>query len=155
MATTLSIGDRAPAFTLKTQSGEDWQLETALENGPVVLFFYPKDETKICTAEACSFRDRHEVFTESGAQIVGISSDSVESHRRFASRHTLPYTLLSDPGGKVRGQFGVKKTLGLFDGRVTFVIDRDRTIAHVFSSALHAERHVQEALRTIQRMTTS
>lgn len=153
MASELKAGDRAPSFSLPTQTGDEWDLERALESGPVVLFFYPKDETPVCTAEACSFRDQHEVFVEHGAQVVGVSSDSVSSHQSFASHHKLPYTLLSDRDGQVRAKFGVGKTLGLFDGRVTFVIDKDRTIRHVFRSALAAQRHVDEALRTVQRLS--
>ena len=153
MSHQLEAGEKAPNFTLPTQSGESWRLVDALSEGPVVLFFYPKDETKVCTAEACSFRDQHEVFADSGASVVGVSSDSVGSHKRFAEHHRLPYTLLSDVGGKVRKQFGIKKTLGLFDGRVTFVIDRDGTVRHAFSSALNAQAHVEEALRTVRELT--
>ncbi len=117
-----------------------------------MLFFYPQDDTPICTAEACSFRDRHVDFVGLGAQVVGISSDSVSSHERFRSKHDLPYVLLSDPGGSVRRLFGVKKTLGLLEGRVTFVIDRNGIVRHAFSSALSAKKHVVEALATLERL---
>jgi thioredoxin-dependent peroxiredoxin len=148
----LEPGEKAPNFSLSTDDGESWELVRALAKGPVVLFFYPKDDTPGCTAEACTFRDQHESFAASGAQVVGVSSDSIASHGRFKARHQLPYTLLSDPGGKVRKLFGVKKTLGLWDGRVTFVIDQDGTLRHVFRSALDARRHVDEALRTIRQL---
>jgi peroxiredoxin Q/BCP len=118
-----------------------------------VLFFYPKDDTPVCTREACSFRDEHEVFAKSGAQVVGVSSDSVSSHERFKTRHALPYTLLSDADGRLRELYGVKKRLGLLDGRVTFVIDRQGIVRHVSSFALNAERHVEEALSTIRELT--
>jgi thioredoxin-dependent peroxiredoxin len=149
----LEPGEKAPNFSLTTDRGQPWELARELEKGPVVLFFYPKDDTPGCTAEACTFRDQHEVFAASGAQVVGVSSDSVASHERFKTRHNLPYTLLSDPGGNVRKLFGVKKTLGLWDGRVTFVIDQDGTLRHVFRSALDARRHVDEALRTIRELS--
>lgn len=152
MGKTLASGDKAPDFTLATQAGEPWQLSHALEQGPVVLYFYPKDETPVCTAEACRFRDMHDAFVGTGAAIVGVSSDSVDSHKAFAEHHRLPYTLLSDPGGEVRAQFGVKKTLGLIDGRVTFVIDQQGTIRHAFSSALNARAHVEQALATLESL---
>jgi peroxiredoxin Q/BCP len=148
----LEPGDTAPSFTLRTHLNEDWSLERALARGPVVLFFYPKDDTPVCIAEACAFRDRHQVFSDRGAQVVGISSDDVASHKSFASRHDLPYTLLSDPEAEVRDLFGVKRTLGFLEGRVTFVIDRDGRIAHVHSAALDAESHVVEALNALDAL---
>ena len=117
---------------------------------PVVLFFYPKDDTPGCTKEVCAFRDDHEEFGRLDAEVIGISSDSVESHRSFAENHDLPFTLLSDEGGKVRQLYGVPNTLGLFPGRVTYVIDREGVVRHIFSSQLAASRHVQEALEALR-----
>jgi peroxiredoxin Q/BCP len=117
-----------------------------------VLYFYPKDDTPGCTAEACAFRDQYEVFRDAGAEVIGISSDSAKSHQAFAARHSLPFVLLSDPAGKVRGQFGVGKTLGLFPGRVTFVMDRDGIVRHAFDSQLMATRHVSEALDVVKQL---
>ncbi|MCA9639980.1 MAG: peroxiredoxin [Polyangiaceae bacterium] len=148
----LEAGQQAPEFTLTTQAGERWTLSQQAAKGPVVLFFYPKNDTPVCIVEACSFRDQHEVFARLGAQVVGVSSDNVQSHGRFAGKHELPYTLLADEGGEVRSLFGVKKTLGFFDGRVTFVIDQGRLIRHVFSSALNAKGHVEAALQTVQEL---
>ncbi|MBX3184769.1 MAG: peroxiredoxin [Polyangiaceae bacterium] len=148
----LKVGELAPEFTLETQAGEPWSLAEQVQQGSVVLFFYPKDNTRVCTAEACQFRDSHAVFVEHGATVVGISSDSVASHQAFAGKHALEYVLLSDPGGRVRAQFGIKKALGLIDGRVTFVIDRERRVQHVFSSMLNAGAHVEEALATVKRL---
>lgn len=145
-------GDRVPDFTLDDHLGRPWRLADALARGPLVLFFYPKDDTPVCTVEVCAFRDQHEVFSRRGAQVVGVSSDGVASHRSFAGRHDLPYTLLADPGGRVRALLGVKKTLGFFDGRVTFVIDRDGRVAHVHSSAMNAKSHVSEALAALERL---
>jgi peroxiredoxin Q/BCP len=154
MARQLAAGDRAPEFTLRDQTGADWRLTDALARGPVVLFFYPKDDTPVCIVEACAFRDQHQVFAERGAQVVGVSSNDVESHQRFAGRYDLPYTLLSDPEGELRGKFGVKKTLGFFDGRVTFIIGSDGVVAHVHSSALDAKGHVSEALAALERLSS-
>jgi len=148
----LEPGQRAPDFTLFTQTSAPWTLSEQTAKGPVVLFFYPKNDTPVCIVEACTFRDQHEVFLQHGAQVVGVSSDSVASHERFAGKHELPYTLLSDEGGRVRELFGVKKTLGFFDGRVSFVLDQGRLVRHVFSSALNAKGHVSEALETIREL---
>ncbi len=152
MGNALDVGDLAPDFTLPTQDGSEVSLASLVARGPLVLFFYPKDETAGCTAEVCSFRDAHETFVEAGAVVVGISSDDVDSHQRFASRHRLPYTLLADRGGKVRAAFGVKKTLGLLPGRVTYVIDRDRRVRHVHDAQILATSHVGEALAVVQRL---
>ena len=145
----LKPGDAAPDFTLSTQTGDSWSLHEQLQEGPVVLFFYPKDDTPICTAEACAFRDRHEVFVGKGARVVGVSSDSVSSHQSFANRHDLPFTLLSDLGGEVRALFGVKKTLGFVDGRVTFIIDKSAVVRHVHAAAFGAKGHVDSALEVL------
>ena len=146
MTKQLAAGQKTPNFSLLTQSGERWELAAALERGPLVVFFYPKDETAICTAEACAFRDEYEQFLQLGVEVVGISRDSPEAHKSFAEHHRLPFTLLSDPDGHVRGLFGIRRTLGLFDGRVSFLIDRSGVIRMVFSSAFNASAHVEQAL---------
>jgi peroxiredoxin Q/BCP len=146
----VEAGTAAPHFTLPSQSGEMVSLEDFLGRKPVVLYFYPKDDTPGCKREACAFRDDYEQFGGLDAEVVGISSDSVESHRRFAENHDLPFTLLSDEGGKVRELYGVPNTLGLLPGRVTYVIDREGMVSHVFSSQLAASRHVEEALRALR-----
>ena len=152
---TLAIGDRAPEFTLPA-SGERGKSVTLSEltesKKAVVVFFYPKDDTPGCTVEACTFRDSYDAFTEAGAAVVGISSDSVASHDRFASKHRLPMTLLSDADGKVRALFGVKSTLGLMPGRATFVLDGSGVVRHVFVSQLRASKHVGEALTVVKRI---
>jgi thioredoxin-dependent peroxiredoxin len=116
----VDAGSKAPNFTLPSQSGEMVSLKDFLGKKPVVLFFYPKDDTPGCTKEACAFRDDYEEFEKLDAEVIGISSDSVESHRSFAEKHFLPFTLLSDEGGKVRRLYGVPSTFGLFPGRVTY-----------------------------------
>jgi len=146
----VSVGSKAPDFTLPSQSGEMVSLEDFIGTKPVVLFFYyPKDDTPGCTKQACAFRDDYEEFRTRDAEVIGISSDSVDSHRGFASKHDLPFTLLSDEGGKVRRLYGVPNAFGLFPGRVTYVIDEEGVVRHVFSSQLGVERHVQEALRAL------
>ena len=148
----IRVGDEAPGFELPSQSGEPVRLRDLTGEKAVVLYFYPRDGTPGCTAEACSFRDEYEAFVEAGAEVVGVSSDSAESHGRFAARNALPFTLLSDEDGKVRKLYGVPSTLGLFPGRVTYVIDRGSTVRHVFSSLLGATRHVEEALAVVRSL---
>ena len=146
----LAVGDRAPDFALPDASGATIRLSDFRGKKAVVLYFYPKDDTPGCTKEACGFRDSYEEFAGAGAEVIGVSSDSGDSHRGFASKYKLPFTLLSDQGGKVRQQYGVPATLGLLPGRVTFVIDRDGVVRHVFNSQLAATRHVSEALGALR-----
>ena len=141
------VGERAPEFELRDQNGAVVQLTGLRRQGPVVIFFYPKDDTTGCTKEACRFRDDFARFRQTGAQIVGISSDSVESHQRFAAKYALPYTLLSDPGGRARKLYGASSFFGLMPGRATFVIDREGIVRHVFSSQTKFEEHADEAFR--------
>ena len=149
---SVEVGDPAPDFTLPSQSGEQVRLSDVWRRGPVVLYFYPKDETPGCTTEACTFRDSYEAFTEAGAEVVGVSSDSVTSHESFATKHRLPFVLLADEGGRVRRQYGVKPTLGILPGRVTYVIDGDGVVRHVFSSQTGVQRHVHEALDALNEI---
>jgi thioredoxin-dependent peroxiredoxin len=149
---TLSIGNRAPDFCLQSQKGETVKLSDFLGKKTVVVFFYPKDDTPGCTAESCSFRDSYDAFTEAGAEVIGISADSVGSHEQFASKHRLPMTLLSDPGGETAAHYGIKPMFGILPGRVTFVIDRQGIVRHVFSSQLRATRHVDEALVVVKQL---
>ncbi|HEX6540520.1 MAG TPA: peroxiredoxin [Ktedonobacterales bacterium] len=150
----VAVGDRAPDFTLPDQTGKPVRLGDLLGERVVVLYFYPKDETPGCTAEACSFRDSYQVFKDAGAEVVGISTDTVESHQSFAAHHQLPFVLLSDADGALRKRYGVPTTFGLLPGRVTYVIDRDGIVRHIFSSQLQAEKHVSEAIKTIKAIQT-
>ena len=143
-------GDRAPDFSLPDAGGRMIGLTEFRGKKPVVLYFYPKDDTPGCTKEACSFRDQYEDFTAAGAEVIGVSSDSGESHRKFADKYKLPFTLLSDRDGQVRKRYGVPATLGLLPGRVTFVIDKEGVVRHVFNSQLQATRHVQESLAALR-----
>ena len=150
MSKQLVVGDAAPDFSLPSQKGGVVNLRDLLGTCEVVLYFYPKDNTPGCTAEAKAFRDSYEVFREMGAEVVGVSSDSVDSHIDFASRCDLPFTLLSDPGGKVRKLYGVPPTLGLLPGRVTYVIDANGVVRHIFNSQFNATKHVEEAIRVLK-----
>jgi thioredoxin-dependent peroxiredoxin len=146
----VGVGDVAPDFTLPSHSGEEVSLRDFVgKKRAVVLFFYPKDDTPGCTKEACSFRDGYEQFGNLGVEVIGVSSDSVRSHQRFVEKHDLPFVLLSDEGGEVRRLYGVPNTFGLFPGRVTYVIDQEGVVKHVFSSQLQAARHVEEALEAL------
>ena len=152
MARGIRAGDKAPDFTLPSQSGEQVRLYDRLGERVVVLYFYPKDNTPGCTAEACAFRDSHEVFTDAGAEVIGVSSDSVAKHTAFADQHELPFTLLSDQGGRVRKSYGVPAVVGLIPGRVTYVIDRQGTVRHVFNSMTNIGRHVSDALEVVRQL---
>lgn len=152
MADRIGVGDDAPDFTLPSQTGFDVTLSHFQEKKTVVLFFYPKDDTRGCTAEVCSFRDSYEVFAEAGAEVIGISSDSVDSHERFAGKYALPFTLVSDRDGEVRKRYGVPSTLGILPGRVTYVIDRSGKVRHVFNSMTNIGEHVQGALKIVQEL---
>lgn len=145
----VNVGDRAPDFTLPSQTGDPVRLSDLLGDKAIVLFFYPKDDTPGCTAEACAFRDSYEAFTDAGAEVVGISGDSVGSHRRFVAGHRLPFILLSDADGAVRRRYGAARWMGLLRARVTFVIDRDGIVRHVFESQFAAAQHVTEALAAL------
>jgi peroxiredoxin Q/BCP len=142
-------GTPAPDFELHDQNGSVVRLSQFRGRNPVVLYFYPKDETKGCTIEACAFRDETPEFEAKGAVVIGVSDDSTESHAKFAAKHSLGFTLLSDKGGKVRKLYGVKKVLGIIPGRVTYVIDRAGIVRHIFSSSIDFAGHVREALAAL------
>lgn len=148
----LKIGDRIPNFTLPSATGETVNIEDFIGKKSLVIYFYPKDDTPGCTAESCAFRDSYEVFTDAGAEVIGISGDSPESHQKFAQKYDLPFILLSDQGNKVRKLFGVPSTLFILPGRVTYVIDKEGIVKHIFDSMLDFKAHVDEAIKTIQSM---
>lgn len=146
----LSKGTKVPPFTGTTSENESFDVASILGKKPIVIFFYPKNNTPVCTKEACAFRDAFEDFTDHGVSVIGISSDSVASHKAFASQHRLPFTLLSDEKGEIQQLFGVERQFfGLFSSRITFVIDKNGQIAKAFKSQLQPEKHVQEALEAL------
>lgn len=149
----LKPGDQAPDFSLPTATGETFRLSDYRGKRAVVLFFYPKDDTPGCTAEACSFRDQYQDFQDLGAEVVGVSSDSEASHQRFAEKHSLPFPLLADAGGRLRKLYQVPRALlGLLPGRVTYVIDKEGTVQYIFDSMSRATDHVAQAREVLQKV---
>jgi thioredoxin-dependent peroxiredoxin len=155
MGKPLDEGEKLPAFSLPDQDGKPVESASLLGQGPLVIFFYPKDESKGCTAEACAFRDQYETFTDAGATVIGISRDDADRHRRFIARHSLPFRLLTDAGGAVANLFGVPKTLGVVPGRSTYVFDAQGVLRHQFHSQIQATRHVQEARRIVEELAAA
>lgn len=151
----LKINQQIPVFEALDQEA---QLVTSksFSGSPLVLYFYPKDDTPGCTAQACAFRDAIEDFKSLDVRVVGISSDSPESHKKFAERHQLPFTLLSDSSNKIRQQFGVPKSLfGLLPGRVTYLFDSNGKLVHIFNSQLNVKQHIGEALNKMKKIEQS
>lgn len=153
MPDQVKVGDKAPVFSLLSEEGESINLGDLVGLSPIVLYFYPKDNTAVCTKEACAFRDSFDEFRKiEDTRVIGISSDSVESHKKFSTDNELPFTLLSDPGGRVRKLYGVPKTLWLLPGRATYVIDKAGIVRHIFSSQLNYQKHVEEALSALKSL---
>ena len=149
----LQIGALIPELTLPDQNGKMFDIKNVLGSKKLVIYFYPKDDSPGCTKEACYFRDLFEVFKEADAVIIGISGQSVESHKKFAVKHRLSFTLLSDSGNKIRKLFGVPtNAFGILPGRVTYVADRSGKVAYMFNSQIQAERHVDEALKILKEL---
>ncbi len=148
----LAAGDHAPLVALTDQHGTERRSDQ-LAGKALVLFFYPKDDTPGCTAEACAFRDSYADLQALGAEVWGVSGDDLASHQRFASRHNLPYPLLVDQGNRLRQAFGVPNVLGLLPGRVTYVIDGEGVIRHVFNNLLDGAAHRNEARAALQRLS--
>jgi peroxiredoxin Q/BCP len=147
----IDTGDAAPDVVLSTHDGEQIRLADYAGKKAVVLFFYPKDGSPVCTKEVCAFRDAYEDFVDAGAVVIGVSGDSAAQHQTFAASHRLPFLLASDRDGEARRAFGVPTSMGLVPGRVTYVIDLEGIIRHVFSSQFAADRHVKEALTVLRK----
>jgi len=144
----VKIGDIVPRFSLPDQDGRVLDIGEYLGRKKLVIFFYPQDGSLNCTREACYFRDLTEVFDEAGAVVIGISGQSVESHKNFAEKNRLTYTLLSDSKNEVRKLFGVpSKAFGFIPGRVTYVTDREGRVVFIFDSQTDTQRHADEALK--------
>lgn len=153
MAHLLSAGSRIPEFILRDQDGNEVRSRELIGEKILVIYFYPKDFTPGCTREACSFRDNLQEFVEAGARVVGISSDSVATHQKFAQSCSLNYQLLSDPDRSVHQQFGIPTSFfGLLSGRVTFVIDLEGVIGHVFESQFQPLKHVSSSLDMVREL---
>ena len=148
----LKIGDKIPSFSLQDQHGNIRTSEKFQK--PLVLFFYPKDDTPGCTIEACGFRDKYDLFKILGAEVWGISNGNSQSHLEFAHKNKLQYPLLCDIDNKLRENFGVPKKLGFIEGRVTYIIDSNGIIIHIFEDLLNGPAHIKEAimaLKTLQK----
>jgi len=146
----LKKGDKVPSFTLTDQHGNPFDIDAVLGKKKLIIYFYPRNETKVCTAQACSFRDAYQDFQDLGCEVIGISSDDVESHVSFAENHRLPFVLLSDGNKKVRKLFGVANDLLVIPGRTTYVINKEGVIIHIFSDQLSAGKHIKEALKALK-----
>ncbi|MCB4756466.1 MAG: peroxiredoxin [Elusimicrobia bacterium] len=149
---SVKVGDKAPDFTLVDQSGNAVRLKDHIGKEIVVLYFYPKDDTYGCIAESSAFRDQYDLFKQAGADIIGISSDSPESHLQFAATYKLPFILLSDPRNKVRTRYGVPATMGLIPGRVTYVIDKSGIVRFILNSQFNPISHVEGSLKTVREL---
>jgi peroxiredoxin Q/BCP len=148
----VEVGELAPDFTLPDQDGEQVSISSYLGKSSVVLFFYPKDFSPGCTTQACHFRDNYEDFTDLGAEVIGVSSDSVESHKRFLEEYLFPFRLLSDESGKIRKLYGATKGFGLLPGRYTFIIDKQGIIKYIFTSETNMKKHIEESLRILREI---
>ena len=146
MSIRVEVGQKAPFFVLYDQNGESFNSETDLKGKTTVVYFYPKDESAVCTKEACAFRDSYQEFTDAGIQVVGINNADVESHKHFAEKNRLPFRLLSDPGNSVIKQFGVKNALFL-TGRETFIIDDKGIVVYKFRDFFKGAAHAKEVLQ--------
>lgn len=149
----MEVGDKIPAVTLRDKDGNDFDLQNLIGK-PAVIYFYPKNFTPGCTKEACNFRDSYQDFQDLGAEVIGISADSEDSHTKFAGKLNLPFILLSDGSKKARKAFGVKSNLlGMLPGRETFVFDKEGKLLHNFNS-MNAQRHMPEALAVLKKYTS-
>jgi thioredoxin-dependent peroxiredoxin len=148
----LKVGDKLPNFTAKDTNGNLFNSEDYIGNQSLVIYFYPKDETKVCTQQACSFRDNYQEFKDLGAEVIGVSADSVQSHIKFKSKFNLPFILLSDNEKKLRKLFGVENDFLIIPGRQTFVIDKNGEIVMVFNS-MSGNIHIEKALKTLKKLT--
>ncbi|KAI8541085.1 hypothetical protein RHMOL_Rhmol08G0035600 [Rhododendron molle] len=143
-------GGVPPIFTLKDQEVRDVTL-SKFKGKPVVVYFYPADESPGCTKQACAFRDSYEKFKKAGAEVVGISVDDPSSHKEFAKKYSLPYALLSDEGNKIRNEWGVPGDLfGTLPGRQTYVLDKNGVVQLIYNNQFEPEKHIDETLKLLQ-----
>lgn len=148
----IKVGAEAPDFSLPDQHGQSVRLSDFQGESVVVLYFYPKDDTYGCIAESSNFRDNYEVFKQANAEVIGVSSDDIQSHQAFAKKYNLPFVLLSDPDSHVRELYQVPATFGIIPGRVTFVIDKQGVIRHIFNSQFQPVSHVEQALEIVKQL---
>ena len=150
----LEIGKKVPDFELVDDNGSTFRLFDHFDSNYVIIYFYPKDNTLVCTQQACAFRDEHELFCDLDAVVIGISSDSPETHHRFKEKNNLPFILLSDQNNTVRDLYGIKNDfLGLIPGRVSLIIDKNANLLTLIDSQLNAKLHVEESLKSLRKLT--
>jgi len=145
----LIIGDKMPAFSLTDQYDKAFNSTDYVGRNILVIYFYPKDESMVCTKEACSFRDSFNDFAKAGAKVIGINGGTVASHKEFSDHYKLPFILLSDPGDKVYHLFGVQDKF-FMTGRQTFVIDLKGKVAFTYESMIQGRKHAADALTFIK-----
>ena len=145
----IEVGDKVPSFELNDQDGNIFSINSSIGK-PMVIYFYPKDDTPGCVKEACKFRDDFEEFNDIGALVIGISGDSVESHKKFKEKYNLPFTLLADINNEVRKLFGVPKSMFFLPGRVTYVVDKNGIVQYIFNSQFGAEKHIENSLNKLR-----
>jgi peroxiredoxin Q/BCP len=148
----ITVGDKVPVFSLQDQNAKTFNIADHIGKQMLVIYFYPKDESMICTKEACAFRDSFDEFTKAGAMVIGINSGTVASHKAFADHNKLPFVLLSDPGNKVYNQFGIKGKL-FFTGRETFIVDLTGKVFYQYESMMEGKKHAEDALSYIKSQT--
>lgn len=151
----IELGDAIPHFTALDTNGKKFDIQEYIGKKPLVIYFYPKDNTPGCIAQACGFRDQYQDFTDLGTEVIGISSDTVDSHDTFAKRYKLPFILLSDTDKKIRKLFGVPSgLLGILPGRVTYVVDPQGKVVFVFDNSINATKHISKALEVIKKIVS-
>ena len=150
---SLTVGDAVPDFTLKDQNGKTFNMKDEIGKHILVIYFYPKDESMVCTKEACAFRDSFNDYVKAGARVIGINGGTVESHKQFEQHYKLPFLLLSDPNNKVYKRFGVRKQF-FMSGRQTFVVDIKGKIAFSYAAMLSGAEHSNQALAVVKSLTT-
>jgi peroxiredoxin Q/BCP len=151
---SIQVGDKIPSFTLLNQNNQEVDINSFVGTKNIVIYFYPKDNTPGCTKEACSFRDAMQNLNNLDCEIIGISADSVSSHKAFATQYNLKFNLLSDTNNQIRKLFGVPRNLfGIIPGRVSYICDKEGIVLHIVNSQMNPEKHIQETFETLQAIT--
>ena len=153
MGIKVKVGDAAPDFEGPTSDGNRVGLKDFIGKKNVVLYFYPKDDTPGCTKEACSFRDNLQSLKRKEAEVVGVSLDSVESHKKFSEKYHLPFPLISDKEKRIANAYGVLKETGTSTNRVTFLIDKKGRVAKVFQK-VDVTKHIDEVMEALKELAT-
>lgn len=151
MAMELKVGDKAPDFTLASADGNPFTLSRHEQGKACIIYFYPKDFTSGCTAQACSFRDHFEAFRDIGVEVIGISKDSVATHKEFKTKYQLPFILLSDPTGAVAEKYNAKIPFIGMTKRITYLLDSAHVVRHIYTNNIFAKEHVKKMLAEVEK----